>query len=377
MKWKAIKVAHNGYDKYIRGYIGEFLKWKFEPSKEGDYFYIEALEDNTYISIYDGSSSSKLYSNMSKFEYSFNKIKWYKLSKLPLKGGKFYFEKECDRIYLRNISGSIANTSSSGGRFFPTYESTPFKIGGDLHTVMFKYTDKVDTLGNFAFTNLFNNSYVADASDLILPATTVGRRTYSSMFYNSKKLKYAPKVLSAINFSGDECYSKMFSLCSSLVNAPELPATTLTEQCYFDMFRSCSSLTKAPKILPATTLAPNCYQNMFYSCSSLVTAPELPATELYSMCYYSMFYNCYALVEAPKLPATTLAASCYYGMFYNCPSLNKVVCLATDISATSCTNNWVTWVSSTGTFIKHPDMNGWSTGNNGIPNGWTVENYTE
>jgi len=375
MKWKAIKVAHDGYDKYIRGYIGEFLKWKFEPSKEGDYFYIEALEDNTYISIY---GSSKLYSNMSKFEYSFNKIKWYKLSSLPLVDGKFYFEKECDRIYLRNISGSITNSASSNsGTFFPSYESTPFKIGGDLHTVMFKYTDKVDTLGNFAFANLFSNSYVADASDLILPATTVGRRTYYSMFYSSRNLKYAPKILSAINFSGDECYSKMFTLCSSLVNAPELPATILTEQCYYDMFRSCSKLTKAPKILPATTLAPNCYQNMFYSCSSLVNAPELPATELFDMCYYSMFYNCYSLIEAPKLPATTLAASCYYGMFYNCPSLNKVVCLATDLSAGSCTNNWLTWVASTGTFVKHPDMNGWSTGPSGIPSGWTIENYIE
>lgn len=29
-------------------------------------------------------------------------------------------------------------------------------------------------------------------------------------------------------------------------------------------------------------------------------------------------------------------------------------------------------VSSTGTFIKHPDMTSWTTGSNGIPSGWEV-----
>lgn len=375
MKWKAIKVAHDGYDKYIRGYIGEFLKWKFEPSKEGDYFYLEALEDNTYITIY---GSSKLYSNINKFEYSFNKIKWYKLSSLPLVGGKLYFEKECDRIYLRNISGSITNSSSSSGsnNFFPNYVSTPFKIGGDLHTVMFKYTDKVDTLGNYAFSSLFSNSVVVDASDLVLPAATVGRRTYYRMFSGSSKLKYAPKILPATILVDYECYREMFKGCNSLVEAPELLATTLVRSCYYGMFDGCTSLTTAPKILPATTLAYNCYYTMFKDCTSLVNAPDLPATELYEYCYHSMFQNCYSLIEAPKLPATILVDYCYYAMFINCSSLNKVVCLATDTSATSCTNSWLYGVSPTGTFYKHPDMN-WTIGNSGIPSGWEVIDYTE
>ena len=36
------------------------------------------------------------------------------------------------------------------------------------------------------------------------------------------------------------------------------------------MFRNCSSLVNAPE-LPATTLAAQCYQNMFYGCTSLKT----------------------------------------------------------------------------------------------------------
>jgi hypothetical protein len=59
-------------------------------------------------------------------------------------------------------------------------------------------------------------------------------------------------------------------------------------------------------------------------------------------------------------------------MFQNCTNLNYIKCLATDISATKCTYNWVSRVSSTGTFIKYPDMNNWTIGVDGTPEGWTV-----
>jgi hypothetical protein len=91
-----------------------------------------------------------------------------------------------------------------------------------------------------------------------------------------------------------------------------------------------------------------------------------------------MFAGCYDLTTAPELPAATLAESCYSHMFYSCKSLSHITCLATDISATNCTYKWISsnsgkpGVSSTGTFIKHPDMTSWTTGASGIPSGWTV-----
>ena len=56
---------------------------------------------------------------------------------------------------------------------------------------------------------------------------------------------------------GNNCFKFMFRDCSSLITAPELPATTLTEGCYSYMFQNCSSLTTAPE-LPATSLAKSC-----------------------------------------------------------------------------------------------------------------------
>lgn len=42
-------------------------------------------------------------------------------------------------------------------------------------------------------------------------------------------------------------------------------------------------------------MADFCYDNMFYGCTSLVTAPELPATTLADYCYSGMFCNCTSL----------------------------------------------------------------------------------
>ena len=165
------------------------------------------------------------------------------------------------------------------------------------------------------------------------------------------------------------CY--MFDYCRALTTAPELPATALAMGCYIGMFDYCESLTTAPE-LPATELAESCYDSMFQNCTSLTSAPELPATTLMNYCYRQMFYGCTSLTTAPELPATTLSNSCYNSMFQNCTSLNHITCLATDISVSNCTNYWVSRVSSTGTFVKYPSMNNWTTGTSGIPSGWTV-----
>lgn len=129
-------------------------------------------------------------------------------------------------------------------------------------------------------------------------------------------------------------------------------------------------------ILPATTLTNSCYQNMFFYCSSITTAPILPATTLKLRCYRSMFCNCTSLVKSPILPATNLILECYIFMFDGCTSLNSITCLAEDISESRCTYNWTRNVAANGTFTKAPSMSSWTTGADGIPNGWTVVDYS-
>ena len=197
------------------------------------------------------------------------------------------------------------------------------------------------------------------------------RGNIASLIYGTNNA-YANKYTSTESY----CYYYMFYGCTSLTQAPELPATTLSIYCYQSMFSGCTSIVQAPE-LPATTLALalGCYNRMFYGCTSLTQAPELPATTLTDSCYWLMFYGCTSLTQAPELPATTLANNCYKSMFKGCTKLNYVKCLATDISAVNCTTSWFYGVSSTGDFYT-PASTNWTTGENGIPIGWTRHDIT-
>ena len=62
------------------------------------------------------------------------------------------------------------------------------------------------------------------------------------------------------------------------------------------------------------------FSNLFRNCKTLVTAPVLPATTLSNYCYYGMFEGCSSLVKAPELSATKLEVGCYRSMFDHCIS---------------------------------------------------------
>ena len=116
--------------------------------------------------------------------------------------------------------------------------------------------------------------------------------------------------------------------------------------CY--LFSSCSVLTSAPE-LPATKLANDCYYYMFGYCTSLTSAPELKATTLADYCYYFMFFNCTSLTSTPELKATTLADYCYSYMFYGCTKLSTVTMLAPSDKITSWNNCVASWLYNAGT----------------------------
>ena len=203
---------------------------------------------------------------------------------------------------------------------------------------------------------------------------TVVGRAFLNLFSGCTSLTKAPELPATT--LADLCYEYMFRNCTSLTKAPELPVTSLAQYCYKGMFSGCKSLTEAP-VLPATTLANYCYFSMFEGCTSLTKAPELPATTFAIFCYGYMFKGCTSLTKAPVLPATTLTDYCYHHMFEGCSSLNEVRCkISSTISSGSIIANadsWLEGVASTGTFYTNADAN-WPSGASGIPTGWTRVN---
>ena len=151
-------------------------------------------------------------------------------------------------------------------------------------------------------------------------------------------------------------------------------ANIIHEHCFEALFYGCTHLVSACDLkLPVTTLARHCYNDMFNGCTNLTTAPELPATTLAISCYSDMFANCTSLTTSPELPATTLVSSCYNYMFNGCSNLNYVKAMFTTTPTAIYTNNWLSGVASTGTFVKNANATWTTTGVNGVPTGWTVQ----
>ena len=252
-----------------------------------------------------------------------------------------------EKIYLRCSANGWGNTSTTSYRNSITGVS---KVGGNIMSLLYGSNFTGDET-SFPSTNantfacIFReNSNLLDASELLLPATTLA----------------------------NGCYCGMFSQDSLLVHGPKrLPAKTLTTECYRGMFEYCNALAECPD-LPATTLATTCYRGMFISCNALTTLPKLNATTLSTGCYQIMFRYCTGITKAPDLNVSTLVADCYRGMFDGCTSLNYVKCLAeNDITPDGNVYIWLQDVAATGTFVKAAGSV-WETGANGIPSGWTV-----
>lgn len=228
-----------------------------------------------------------------------------------------------------------------------------WRVSGDIRCLLDQNRGSAPALNQYGFSWLFSNSDITDASNLILPYTTMKKCAYYSMF----------------------------AYCRMLVSGPrDLPATTLSESCYNCMFLGCSSLVSGPRDLPATTLGPFCYQKMFDGCSSLVDVPEtLPARSLKRYCYDAMFRNTKItrspLIEIEKISSSSsFSAYSLRNMFYGCTSLTEItIKLNTwpSSDSTGSLKNWVSGVSPSGTFYC-PSSLPIEYGVSRIPSGWTV-----
>ena len=388
----------------------EGLTWKAIPSGP---LCFTAIEDGTIALTNNGSNAPDV-------KYSTDGTSWtqwdYSAITVPA-GGKVYFK--------GNNSAGFSTSYSNYSRFVIT--GGKIAASGSVQSLI--YGDDFENNltipeGDYCFYNLFQNCYTLTTPPA-LPATTLGTHCYASMFSGCEILETAPELPATT--MANYCYNNMFQYCYALTTPPALPATELADACYYGMFRGCTSLAVAPKLpattmkqrsysymfdncttmatapalpaetlerycydnmftacsnltvapeLPATTLANYCYQSMFSGCSSLTTAPKLPATTLANYCYQKMFSSCISLTAAPELPAETLATACYYNMFRNCSSLSYIKMMAKTIPYSSCLQDWVNGVASTGTFVKNQKTT-LTTGANGIPAGWTVQEYVE
>ena len=371
-----------GMNDWPTGASGIPSGWTTEDADETDYtseyFTIESLEDNNTITLTIPAAITTYY--MTSVSYSIDNGTTWNTTEidgtaktisvtLPNSGNKVSF-KGIGRTMSIGNSHDENQSYFSGSKYYVVHGNIASLLYGD------DFADKtIMPASSFrTYQGLFMHSTtLTSAQHLVMPFDSVAGHCFRDMFEGCTALTQAP-ALPAVTLNSD-CYMYMFGYCTALTQAPELPATTLASECYNQMFIGCSALTHAP-VLSNTALKYMCYYRMFEGCTALTQAPDLPATTLASKCCYRMFAGCTSLTKAPDLSATVLMDYCYKEMFAGCTSLNEVTCLATDLSATECTLNWLNNVPSTGTFHKAAGMNDWPTGASGIPSGWTVFDAT-
>lgn len=270
-------------------------------------------------------------------------------------------------------------TASTSGTRITTSAGDVIKFRGNNQQYA-AYTTSVTEYNTFGgstgrFEIYGNIMSLVSSTGYVTTTTLTGDHNFYGLFNNCSGLTSAEKLVMPVGLT-DGCFGRMFLDCLRMTTAPVLSATTLTPYCYYYMFGGCTGLTGSLSyIMPsASTVAESCCEMMFTSCNKMTAAPALPATTVAKNCYNNMFNGCTGLTTSPALSARTLVEGCYRQMFYGCRSLNSIKCLATDITATDCTTNWVNNVASSGIFTKRTTMESWTTGTSGIPTNWTVQN---
>ena len=195
------------------------------------------------------------------------------------------------------------------------------------------------------------------------------------VLFRANNAKYASSKSNYSGFDGGTAKYNVEGNIMSLVGGDNFTGTTAFTSTFnfCSLFKQSNVVSAKNLVLPVMTLTEACYRAMFSKAQLLVEVPALPATTLSRDCYWYMFEEC-PITRAPELHATTLAQGSYGNMFIGCTNLNYVKCLATNISASSSTANWLSGVSATGVFVKDSNMSDWTTGVSGIPAGWEVDN---
>lgn len=214
---------------------------------------------------------------------------------------------------------------------------------------------------------------------------------------NAMSLIYGDNFTSNSEFPSGSTHNlvALFREDTHIIDASNLilPAKNATVGCYNGMFRGCSNLAHPSQLL-ATIAAKDCCASMFEGCINLEEVPDIYFTNLDSGgnetggCLNRMFCMSRTTTVTAKMTKSPVIYAQIINngndknpplneMFKGNGSLVEVTCLATSIGNQPPTMNWLLNVSPTGTFYKHPDMNDWPTGVNGIPSGWTVVDYVE
>ena len=211
------------------------------------------LGENEIIGMYVGQNELKVYAGETLLYPVSHDYKDQYLTFEILSAGTLMWKTESTIAESGHFNVEIEYSLDGGRSWTATLSkySNPDVINvqsGD--TIMFRGTGPVGTNG---YANSFSGSAIFRAYG----------NAYSLLSNNFKSI-------TSLTSYDRQALAYIFKGCTGIVDASNmvLPATTLTHGCYSGMFCDATRLTTGPT-LPAPTLVNSCYQNMFNGCSSL------------------------------------------------------------------------------------------------------------
>ena len=138
--------------------------------------------------------------------------------------------------------------------------SVGFKVIGSVPSVSLQYsTDNGSTWNDYTFGNAISLPNIGD-----------------SVKFKGDNESFSPGGRDSINCFMEGLVAASGDITTLLDSEGSL--STLPENCFSQLFDGCTSLTQAPA-LPATTLANHCYESMFVNCTSLAFIEAMFTTE--------------------------------------------------------------------------------------------------
>ena len=205
------------------------------------------------------------------------------------------------------------------------------------------------------------------------------------VYGNVMSLLNGDNFLSNSEFASGTTYNLcgLFYGTTTIVDASNLilPATTLYQSSYNEMFRGCTNLVNGPKLLPALDVPKDGYSSMFEGCVSLIEGPEIMATTVSGttalnrmFCMNRSSKVTAAMTKSPILRITNPSAysNAYQQLFCGNGNLTEVTILAQGTNL-----SFANWLANTnaGGVIKKLQATTFTSGSNGVPSNWTTQDY--
>lgn len=336
--WKSLNIGGNQLKKLVRASDGLVL---FEKKEEyPNWICFENLTPeitSTQIQInYVGNVTPSLV-------YSYDRKSWTEIDNTS-RTTNIYFDASHQRIWIKAGPGGNAYLSNGTSNYttitplgFGNVDLVKVAVSGNIFSLLDgENFESITYPHSYCFNNLFNgssysNTVLTDASGIILNNGTLksSNNTFRQMFKGQKRLEKGPQTLPSIEASKNQIFGVFDS-----------------------MFYDCIKME-------------SCFDNINIDASKVS-----PSSNARYVCR-QMFRNTKIKKMKITYTGTIFGSAEFFTMFYGCSELNQIEVNFTTWPTASYMTNWVSGVSSTGTFIC-PEALPIEYGTNRIPPGWTV-----